>query len=163
MYKYLLSIFLYLSAFEVSAQINLEVTGRWDFTIPVLDLLEAGNDFPNSYQSLQNQLHLSVGKSDLVILDDYQWQVTAHYSGEDWPEEISLQIRRTGQGVGLDLSEDSLIGGEEFLRLTSVPQVFMEGKNDKVLIPLQYEILNVSVKVPAKTYRTSVMYTITEL
>lgn len=157
----LLLLFAYFFQQNLFAQVNLQVIGNWDYSLPITDILEAGNDFTGTYESNTSQVNLSITDGTILIGQDYNWRVDVRVGQEDWHPNLDLSIRRTGDGV--TVNDGMIVGGEVYQTLTTVNQTLMEGNKNRTLIPVQYQLRNVSVTIPAKTYYTTVIYTVTEL
>ncbi|MEM1122440.1 MAG: hypothetical protein AAGJ18_18485 [Bacteroidota bacterium] len=153
--KYFLFYICLIAHFSSRAQIDLVVVGQWEHTISALDILEAGSDFSNTHESLSGQVTLSV----LGGLGSFNWQIDVQKGNEDWHPNLQLNLKRTGNGVGLG----TIAGGTAYQTIANTAQPFILGSDNRTTVPLQYEVQGVSVTIPAKTYYTTVIFTVTEL
>jgi len=126
------------------------VSGEWNYTVPVSDISEAGEDFSGTYTSDAYQ-------TSLDIWYWRNWRVSVQKNNIDWNDDIDLYVRRTGYGWG---SSSRIKGGTNFVRLRNRNSNFFTGRSYFFNIPLQYEIRNISVTIPAHTYVVEVLYTL---
>lgn len=129
----------------------------WNPVIPNTFLQEAGANYAGAGESPTNQTSLSFS---VAILNSYR--VSVRKVDSDWNSSIGLFVRRTGDGGGL-LSGSA--GGLSYIQLTGSNQTFFTFSTGLSLlgigtIPVQYAINGLSVLLPAKTYTTTVVYTI---
>ncbi|MFN3588861.1 MAG: hypothetical protein ACK4UP_05720 [Spirosomataceae bacterium] len=129
----------------------------WNPVIPNTFLTEAGANYAGAGESPANQTSLSFS---VAILNSYR--VSVRKIDTDWNANIGLFVRRTGDGGGL-LSGSA--GGLTYIQLTGSNQTFFTFSTGLSLfgigaIPVQYAINGLSVLIPAKTYTTTVVYTI---
>ena len=129
----------------------------WNPVIPSTFLTEAGANYTGTGESPANQTSLSFS---VAILNSYR--VSVRKVDTDWNANIGLFVRRTGDGGGL-LSGSA--GGLTYIQLTGSNQTFFTFSTGLSLlgigtIPVQYAINGLSVLIPAKTYTTTVIYTI---
>ena len=126
------------------------VSGEWNYTIPSTDISEAGEDFSGTYTSNANQAYVD-------IYYRRPWIITVQRNNIDWNDNLDLYIRRTGSGWG---SAKKLKGGTNFVLIRDRKTNFIRGKGIYYNIPLQYEVRNVSVTIPAHTYIVEILYTL---
>ena len=157
MKKIIFSIILLLSAIYVKAQ-SINAIGSWSVSVPSNTISEAGNDYSMSLTSMTNQTILDIN----VPLTTTSWRVDVNKQDSFWNNALKLWIRKTGDGVGIAGSSISPIGTIPFFQLANMGQPFFTGIKNYVGIPIQYEIRGLSVLIPASTYNTTVVYTITE-
>lgn len=124
--------------------------GDWDYTVSASNL-EAGKDITRTHTSSTSQVYLSVAYDD-------DWVVSVRKSDVNWDDTLILQIMRTGDGYTYD---GSISDGESWKRIRDNDRDFFEGDDDVYFVPLQYRIRKASVLIPADTYETSVIYTVT--
>ncbi|MCR9286388.1 MAG: hypothetical protein NXI23_03255 [Bacteroidetes bacterium] len=163
-FKYIL-LFILLFYFKPISfgQIQINLTGAWDFTIPNNDIFEAGLDFSGTYSSNANEVTVSITQQGFFAnFFNYNWRVDIRKLDIDWHSDIQLYARRTGNGNPFFLY-GNIIGGTSYQQLNTSNQIFFSGNRSRLDIPIQYEIRNVSVLIPAKTYETTIIYTVTEL
>ncbi|MBI5913956.1 MAG: hypothetical protein HY842_01150 [Bacteroidetes bacterium] len=145
------------------AQIFIDVTGSWSYSVPVSDITEAGNNFSGTYTSGASQVLIDVDKPRHSAAI-FNWRVDVKKTDIDWNSALSLYARRTGDGVPADSNGSSSVsGGTSYLLITNSNQQFFTGIRGRLDIPIQYQMQNVSVLIPAKTYSTTIIYTVTEL
>lgn len=147
--KLLITIFIFLNATLISQSIS--VTSDWNFTVPSSGVIEAGEDFEeDEYVSSINEANLDIYHSD-------KWKVKVNKVEIYWHEDLKLRIRRTGDGLGPGIID----GGEGFVEVkTNDLNDFCRGEKDRLFIPLQYRIENVTVLMPATVYSADIIYTL---
>jgi len=128
----------------------INVSGEWNYTIPSNDISEAGEDFSGTYTSNSNQAFIDIWYWR-------NWKVTVQRNDIDWNNNLDLYIRRTGSGWG---TAKKLKGGTNFILIKDRKTNFIRGKGYYFNIPLQYEIRNISVTIPAHTYIVEILYTL---
>ena len=145
------------------SQIAIDVTGNWNYTIPSSDLSEAGLDFSGTYESNSNQVDVDVYQQNWIAnFFFYRWRVDVRRADVDWHSDLELKARRTGNGTPFFFS-GSITGGTNYQQISTSNQEFFSGTRTRYNIPIQYQISGVSVLLPAKTYETTIIYTVTEL
>lgn len=139
---------------------SLTVTGGWTLTLTNTNVPEAGLDYVNSgaLSSAVNQSTINVTAPKNSVAFIY-----IQKSDTVWDTRLILEALRTGPGTGA--ANFSIIGGTTPITITNTPQYFFElrpGPNTKVdNIPIQFIIRGFTVLMPAKTYTTTLLYTIT--
>lgn len=147
----------------IKAQRTITVGGNnWTATIPTIT--EAGNNYSGTYESATNQILLATSVPLLLG----SGKVSVHYEANPtWHTSLILNIKRTGNGTTACLA-CSLTGGTAYqvLTLTDV-ELF---RINAVLslasysnIPIQLQLSGVSVTIPATTYNSRVVFTISAL
>lgn len=142
--------------------INITAAGSWMKTITPTDIIEAGNDYPSSFESNPNQTLLSIYPNN----KNFQVYVYVTRSNDNWHDNLILKVKRNGSGTNTNTN----ISGELTYHLipdaqspagrpSSVPS-FFTCYDDFVNIPLQYEITGISVVLPVKSYSTTITYTV---
>jgi hypothetical protein len=126
------------------------VSGEWNYTIPSNDISEAGEDFTGTYTSDANQAYIDVWYWR-------NWRVNIQKNNIDWNDDIDIYARRTGNGWG---SSSRINGGTNFSRIRDRSNNFFRGRGWNFNIPIQYEIRNISVTIPAHTYIVEILYTL---
>lgn len=132
-------------------------TGGWTgLTIGSSDLTGgAGTDLQNSYESTSNATMINI--TGTVGSDD-AWQVQVRKS-DTWPSEVSLQLKRTGDGSG----GGTVSGGNSYIVVGTSDADFFNGTGDRTAIPVQYKISGMSISVPPDNYSTSVTFTVVDI
>ena len=149
-------IFLLSTGYAKSQSIN--AIGSWSVSVPSNTITEAGNDYNMNLTSMTNQTMLDIN----IPLTTASWRVDVNKQDSFWSNSLTLWIRKTGDGVGVAGSSISPIGSIPFFQLANMGQSFFSGVKKYIGIPVQYEIRGLSVLIPASTYNTTVVYTITE-
>lgn len=108
----------------------------------------------NNYTS--STLTSSVNETLLNIISNGSYTVYVNKTDIDWNAGISLWVRRTGDGTG----SGNISTNIPFIELTNLDQVLFTGNKDRSNIPIQFEIRGLSVLLPAKQYKTSIVFTI---
>jgi hypothetical protein len=104
--------------------------------------------------SLNNQIELSVTGN----FRNGIWSVQISKSDIDWNNQIEIWIKRTGNGTG----GGEVYSGTTYQKINNIPMSFINGKKAVNKIPLQLEIRNLSVTIPARDYSTNIVYTLYE-
>lgn len=145
---------------STSAQ-SLIVTGTtWDVN-PLSSstiITKAGKNYETAETSSASLTTLKVSG---IVLNTVSVQQVV---GSSWDPALVLSVKRTGSGSGLAL----ILGSTDFVVLSSsVKQFFTVALSialpSKDGITIQYQISGLSVLLPAKTYTTTVMYTVSGL
>ncbi|WBV50870.1 hypothetical protein [Chryseobacterium gambrini] len=149
---------------QLQSQRTLTVGGtNWTVTIP--SITEAGNNYTGTYESSTNQIILAASVPLLLT----SGKVSMHYvANPTWNSNLILSARRTGDGtttcVGCSIS-----GGTtytvippttdiEFFRITAVLALASYSN-----IPVQLQLSGVSVTLPATSYNSQIIFTISAL
>lgn len=133
----------------LSAQ-TIRLTGQWNFTIPTTDITEAGEDFTGTYTSSVNQVYLD-------IIYNGRWSVNVQKNNIDWDDNIIIWMHRTGNGNGTG----KINGGQNYKKIKNNNAKFITGEENRNSIPIQYQMRNVSVTIPAHNYVVEIMFTLT--
>lgn len=129
--------------------------GAWRVNL-TNEITEAGNDFIGTYTSESDQMTI-----DISGYGGTDWEVSVRYEPRfTWDNSIIIKARRTG-GTGI------ISGGTSYQVITQTDTYFFGGKSNKNNIPIQYELSNISVTLPAIVnspyYRARITYTVTAL
>lgn len=135
---------------SLSAQ-TIYVYGDWNYTIPTSDITEAGEDFTGTYESSSYQVYF-------YIYYRWNWDISVQKNDIDWNDDIKLFVRRTSNGYGW---RGNVRQGTSYMELEDYDNFFFEGRNYRYYVTAQYELRNISVTIPANTYMTEVIYTLT--
>ncbi|PKP14234.1 MAG: hypothetical protein CVU08_01160 [Bacteroidetes bacterium HGW-Bacteroidetes-3] len=149
--------FLFISNGIYSQKDKLTVSGDWSKIITASDISDAGNDYQSSFVSLANQSLITIspgGNSNNYV----NINVRVHKEDNAWHNNLNLKIRRTSNGTN---GNAIISGGLSFQTITGVATTLFSCTGNHTLVPLQYEILGVSVLLPVQTYSTTVVFTIT--
>jgi len=128
---------------------SITVTGDWNYSIPSVDITEAGLDFTGTYENNVNQVYLDIQYNN-------KWQVSVDKNNIDWNSRFRLFVKRTGDGIGTK----KVNRGKNYIRIRNNARIFFTGNKDRMFIPLQYKIERVSVVIPANTYVVEIVYTL---
>ncbi|MFK7933369.1 MAG: hypothetical protein AB8G22_07655 [Saprospiraceae bacterium] len=153
-------------ASTLPAQINIESVGQWDAEVSQDAVLDAGLDFVAFFESMPDQAFFNIFVDD----DDngrknFKFRVDVHREDIDWHPNLLLYLRRTGNGRwrGTGQANGLLKNGTDYQLLTTSPTYFLNGLKNRYDVPIQFRMEGASVLLPAKTYSTNVVYTVTEL
>ena len=144
------------------AQIAVFAEGAWNYSVPNTDILEAGLNFTGTYTSNTDQVLLTIFQQ--YYFDNflnYRWRVEVSRNDLDWHPSLQIFARRTGSGVPFYFN-GQMSGGTNYQEVKTNDQYFFNGRRTYLDIPIQYQIRNVSVLIPAKTYVTTIVYTVIE-
>ena len=133
---------------SVCAQ-SISVTGQWNYTIPTTDITEAGEDFTGIYTSSVNQVYIDIYYA-------WGWAVLVQKNNIDWDDDIQIFVHRTGNGRG----SAEIVGGIVYTQINNASITLYTGSKTRLNVPLQYQIRNVSVTIPAHNYIAEIVYTL---
>lgn len=133
----------------MSAQ-SISVIGQWNYTIPTIDITDAGEDFTGTYTSSVNQVYLDIIYSN-------KWSISVQKNDIDWDDELKIFMHRTGNGYGTGW----INGGQNYKIIKNNNFKFITGRDNRNSIPIQYQMRKVSVTIPAHNYVVEIMYTLT--
>ncbi|MCF2487724.1 hypothetical protein [Dyadobacter sp. CY347] len=134
---------------------NLPLGATW--TVPTLSssVTTAGKDYVVYGETSV------VAQTTLMINALLFWTVNVQLSTTtNWNPRLKVYVVRTGNGTGGAI----LNGGTTYKEVTTTTQAFFSGSlglnyaRDNV--PVQYKIEGMSVMLPAKTYTTTIVYTV---
>jgi len=145
----------------VWAQTRISTSGSIEFSGLSSAVQEAGEDIPSTYTTVTDAVELDLFRSGFFAnLFPYNWQVEINRLDTEWHPSLRLRIIRTGAGTGV---YSFFTGGTVPQEIGTTSAFFLEGSGYRVDIPLQFELSGLSVTLPAKTYRTTVLFTVTDL
>lgn len=163
--RYLLKITFILSLLffcTIKAQ-TINVTGtNWAVTIP--SITGAGSNYAGTYESAANQILLKV---DVPLLLG-SGKVSVHYAANPtWYSNLILSAKRTGNGTTVCLL-CSITGGTAYQTVTLTDiELFRVAAVASLAsysnIPIQLQLSGVSVTIPAATYNSRIVFTISAL
>lgn len=122
----------------------------WSPSVAVTPVTIVGNDYTSS------TITSTVNETLLSINSNGGYTIYVKKSDIDWNADISLWVRRTGDGT----SGGAISTNVSFIQLTNLDQVLFTGNKDRDNVPIQFEIRGLSVLLPAKQYKTSIVFTI---
>ena len=147
----------------IQAQIQITVTGDWNFSIPSSDITEAGSDLTGVYSSNSDEVLIDVFQAILADNNkDHYWRVDISKTDVDWDNNLVLYARRTTDGVPM-VSIAKIAGGTSYQEITNLDTYFFRGVRSILDINVQYQIKGATLTLPAKTYSTVISYTVTQL
>ncbi|SDH51221.1 hypothetical protein SAMN05421846_1013 [Chryseobacterium taeanense] len=156
-------LFLLFLSFHLKSQRTLTVDGtNWSPAIP--SITEAGNDYSGVYESLSNQIYLNASIPLLLA----SGKISVHYEAiSTWNSSFILQARRTGNGTTTCLL-CSISGGTSY---TTIPSTDVELFQIQAVaslasysnIPVQLKLSGISVTIPATSYSSRIVFTISAL
>ena len=134
---------------------NLPLGATWTVSTLTSSVTKAGKDYV-----VYGETSL-VAQTTLKINALLFWTVNVQLSTTaNWHSGLKIYVIRTGNGTGGAI----LDGGLTYKEVTTMPQAFFSGNlglgyaRDNV--PIQYKIEGMSVMLPAKTYTTTIQYTV---
>lgn len=151
-----LSIVLILAIQSAFSQ-SIVVSGGWSKTVSTLT--EAGSDYTQSTASPQNQTLISIRDRQVLPVLNLGWEIRINRVDVDWDSRLSLKAVRTGNGTPTNVLS-SISAGNQLVEVNVNSQVFFTGNSTYDNIPIQYQISGLSVTIPAKTYSTTIVYTL---
>ena len=142
--------------------LEFKMKGSWNYIVSASEIIEAGTDFSGNYESNRRQIDIDLRLKpafwNRVI--EYTWQIDISKSDIDWHPDIEIYARVTDRGRGYGINP-YMIGGENYMKINDIDQLFFNGSAARRNIKIQYELRNISVTLPAKSYSTTIVYTIT--
>jgi len=146
---------------QPSQQPGLTLSGNWSYTVPATDVTEAGSDFSGTYTSAANQVQIGVSNKNNAEKNGYAWRVSARKMNATWDNTVAIYIRRTSDGAPATNRATTITDGTVYQQITDTDQYFFGGYRGSTGIAIQYELRGVSVVMPAQSYSTTVVYTVT--
>jgi hypothetical protein len=147
-----------LGSFVAQSQ-RITVNQGWSVTIPLGTITEAGNDYSTSATSSTTQTLI-----DFKTGGASSYTISVQKVDVDWHPNLTLWVKRNGDGNGSGGKIVPMTGGETFIQVTNLSQIFFSDasgeSHNRNNVPVQYQILGYSVLMPVKTYITTVVYTI---
>lgn len=146
-----------LASLRVSASITIGVAGGgWAPEITSGHLQTGpGSDLLSTYTSAVDAVELNV--SGATGIDDY-WRIDVHRTDTLWHPNLTLSLRRTGDGLG----GGGIADGLAFQPLDVMETTLCSGNGDRTAVPMQLRLGGVSLQVPPATYITTITYTVVD-
>ncbi len=148
-----------LAVFQLQGQtytLSINSTAAW---APLAEFTGvAGEDYPASFESAANEYRFTVSRPGPPSTDPYE--VTVRRQDTVWNAGLTLDVRRTGDGGG----GGTISGGLSYQEIGTTDAPFWTGTGRKNNIPVQLRISGAfgGAGIPAGTYTTTVIYTITD-
>lgn len=147
--------------YELKAQRTLTVGGsNWTVTIP--SITEAGTNYAGTYESATDQILLAA--SVPLVLGN--GKISMHYQANPtWNSNLILQAKRTGNGTTTCVG-CTITGGTAYTTIPLSTDVELFRINAILTlasysnIPVQLELSGISVTIPATTYNSLIVFTI---
>jgi hypothetical protein len=155
-----LSAIFILSFSALFGQATINVWGNWRKNVRATEVTNAGDDFPNVYESVADKSRLKVKRQPTSQL--FPWRIDVRGDIVKWDSHLEIWIRRTDNGINITPGA-TISGGMVYQQISIFDQYFFEGNGSIKRIALQYQYRGVSVVVPAALYRQTIVYTLTEL
>lgn len=138
---------------------TISVTGTTWNASPA-SITEAGNNYSSTITSAANQSRITVSVG-LALLTT--WEVFVHKQDVTWNSNLTVWIRKTGDGTGIltpVLGTISPNGTTSFIQLAASDQSIFSGFSNRFDVPIQYEIRGVSVLIPVSNYSCNIVFTV---
>ena len=142
---------------------TLTVSGS-NWTVPITPILEAGANHQGTYESNANQILIAASVPLLLG----SGKVSVHYEPNPaWNSSLILSAKRTGNGTTLCVL-CTLTGGTSYLAFTQTAIELFRIQAVLALasysnIPIQLQLSGVSVTIPASSYQSRVVFTVSAL
>ena len=153
-----LLIFLLLIIPSIYAQ-SLTVSPGWSVSIPASTIAEAGLNYTTTTITSavsQSLINITAGKNAPHYIYIQKTDIS-------WDPSLIISLRRSGNGSSPGGS--TITNGTTFQQITGTVTYFFElslgGSRNYNSIPIQYQISGLSVLLPAKTYTTTLLFTVT--
>lgn len=156
--KYICIVFMILGCGCKAQSVTVSGT-NWTVSIP--SITEAGNNYAGTYTSATNQTILNVGLPALLG----SVKVYVHYEANPtWNNSLILSAKRTNNGTTLCVG-CSISGGTAYQTVTQTAiELFRISTILSVTsytgINIQYQLSGVSVTIPAATYNSRIVFTV---
>ena len=159
MRKYLLFFVILLPRFVYAQSVTINSGTTW--SVPTLS---AGTIITKGGKNYETTESSDVSHTLLKVTALVAWTISVRQVvGANWDPALKVYVKRTGPGTGLAI----VSGGTAFQEVTATAQPFFTGllslTGNRDNIPIQYQIQGLSVLLPAKTYSTTIQYTISGL
>ncbi len=114
---------------------------------------QAGENPIDNIESLADQIEI-----DIHGQKDNNWQVTVEKDGTSWHSNLTLQVKRTGEGNG----NGPFAGGTDYVTIPDSPtlSLFFWGGKNRTNVPCQYRLHSDNL-CPETSYSALVIYTVT--
>ncbi|WP_257621604.1 hypothetical protein [Chryseobacterium sp. NKUCC03_KSP] len=134
----------------------------WTVTIP--SITEAGSNYSGVYESATNQILLT---AEVPLLLGSGKVSVSYVSDPTWNSNLVLSAKRTGNGTTVCVL-CSITGGSAYqaITLTDIELfriVAVASLASYSNIPIQLQLSGVSVTIPAATYNSKIIFTISAL
>lgn len=157
--QYICLIIVLIFSFQSKAQTVTVPVTNWNTSIPAIT--EAGNNYDGTYASPTNQASINVGLPALLG----SVKVYVHYEANPtWNSALVLSAKRTSNGstlcVGCSISGGTAyitvpLTAVELFRISTVLSV-----TSYTGINMQYQVSGASVTIPAATYNSRIVFTV---
>jgi hypothetical protein len=154
--RYIILAALMLASVGFAFAIDISEVGNWAVNVDANDLISgAGSDLTSTYESSADQGLIAItgttGDSD-------NWRVDVRRSDTSWHGDLTLFVKRTGDGTG----SGSISDGTAYQAVTTTDTALFSGSGDRSNIPVQLKISGASVAIPPSAYATSIIYTVVD-
>lgn len=130
---------------------NITMTGDWARALWSGDLVDdAGTDFRSLIESDSYQGILGITETD-----GSPWTLRIQVSARNFPQGVSLQVRRTNSGNG-----GNILGGMSYLTVSEQDQILFSGQGDCTGVALQFSLTGVSIQQPPGGYNATLIYSV---
>lgn len=75
--------------------------------------------------------------------------------------DLKFYVIRTSEGIGALDSSIEAASLANYVEITTLPQTFIKGVNNRTLIQISYKITGISVKMDASTYLSNITFSVT--
>lgn len=147
----------------LKAQRSLTVAGN-NWTVAIPSITAAGSNYAGTYESATNQILLKVDVPILLA----SGKVSVHYEPDPtWNSNLILSTKRTGNGTTVCVL-CTITGGTAYQTVTLTDIELFRIAAIATLasysnIPIQLQLSGVSVTIPAATYNSKIVFTISAL
>lgn len=161
---YITSFFLFAFLTSFGQDIDLTVSGNVNFDNSLYSINEAGEDFPSSV-STESSAYVSVNYLnflDKIFGTDIKWRVFISKSDIAWHQNLTLEVRRTGNGIKASWFGPSptVNHGTSYQTITNTPIYFFRGRYGIADIPLGFRLGGASLSMGASQFETTITFTI---
>src|SRR6476620_9806394 len=133
---------------------NMTGIGNWTFSLSAANLTNgAGSNFLGSAESISGTTVLSLGG-----VGSQTWTVVARRGAGTWDSGVTILVRRTSDGTGP--GNGTISGGQSYIELTTSNTILFTGNKARDGVTIQYKVMGLSVRTPAATYTSPVIFSI---
>ena len=149
---------------SAAQNIDISVTGYANFDNADYSISEAGEDFSASVLT-ESSAYISVdylSLMDKIFGSDIKWRVFVNKSDISWNQNLSLEIKRSGNGTKASwLGPSPTINhGTSYQTVTNIPVYFFRGRYGITDIPLGFRLSGASLRMGANQFETTITFTV---
>lgn len=147
---------------RVLAQIQLSNNQELQFKSLDLSNVQTGDNLGTAIETSEEALLLSVNILPYTLENamHYPWKIKVKRNDFVWHKQLRLAVKTTA--IGNSEFGKSINSSHHYKEVQNYDTLFFSGEGWINNIPLQFRITGISVTLPANTYTTEVIFTITD-